>query len=204
MTEHPNAERLRRARTREWLIAAVLVPLVGVPCLVYGFLVPRALHREHNRPNACLSNERQSATALLTYAEDHDERLPPADRWCDVLVLAAKPRSLFLCPSRKCEQSGYWLNSTVAGTDVRAVTNADTLILTFEGEDGWNRVGGPGDEVHPHNGGANLTFVDGHAKWVGPGTAPKPLWLATPARPAEPLSPDRGAARLSERRRADD
>src|SRR5438067_8612508 len=67
--------------------ACACLPIVGVVAL--GLLAMPAIKRfkeasrEAGRTNICLSNVRQCAIAMQTYAQDYDDHLPPASSWMD-------------------------------------------------------------------------------------------------------------------------
>lgn len=65
------------------ILAAILFPVFGKA-------------REKARQTACMNNQRQIATAMLMYTQDHDERLPRYDAWTGGLEL---PPKIFDCPT---------------------------------------------------------------------------------------------------------
>lgn len=92
--------RLRSLRIA--LVAVVLIAAVagGVPALLY--------QQREAAKTLCLSNERRLATALLLYAQDHDERMPPPDyrlpdgvwrNWLGIIQPYVSNEDIAVCPA---------------------------------------------------------------------------------------------------------
>jgi prepilin-type N-terminal cleavage/methylation domain-containing protein/prepilin-type processing-associated H-X9-DG protein len=88
----------------------------------------------------------------------------------------AKSTSIFICPSAKDSNKkklSYSMNCAVAGMDVKRVRDTSEIILLVdEGDtvnDGYmwatNNSASTDGLFKGHNGGGNLLFVDGHAKF---------------------------------------
>jgi prepilin-type processing-associated H-X9-DG protein len=130
--------------------------------------------RERAVQSTCLSNLRQIATAMLSYAQDYDEVLPPADAdWQEVLMPYVRNSAVFHCPAAEGEHS-YFPNPEVLGHSLADFDEPSALAIVFESDDGES-------VVYRHNGGANYAFVDGHAKWFTKGVESEPAlpWMAT-------------------------
>jgi hypothetical protein len=119
----------------------------GVTALALATLVVLSSGvREHgpSRQSPCIANLHQLALAFRMYAVEHDNRLPPADRWCDALYPSyISRRSGFVCPSRPDLASGYAMNAHLGDLDVRTLAHEDRALLLFESDRGWNASGGP-------------------------------------------------------------
>lgn len=125
--------------------------------------------REKVMQTSCLSNLRQIATAMLSYAQDYDEVLPPADvDWQEVLMPYLKNDAVFHCPASEGEHS-YFPNPDVLGHSFAEIEAPSELAMVFESDDGES-------VVYRHNGGANYAFVDGHCKWFVEGAASAPTF----------------------------
>jgi prepilin-type N-terminal cleavage/methylation domain-containing protein/prepilin-type processing-associated H-X9-DG protein len=99
---------MRSRRHRAFTLIELLV-VIAIIALLAAILFPVfAQAREKARRAACMSNHKQIATALLMYAQDHDERFPPAlydkddqyPAWPIVIEPYSKAdRQLTICPS---------------------------------------------------------------------------------------------------------
>ncbi len=63
--------------------------------------------------------------ALLGYARDNEGKLPPADSWCDLVLLYAPTDQnvdeLFWCPATPALDYAWAINGDLAGEDIRTV-----------------------------------------------------------------------------------
>lgn len=141
----------------------------------------------------CLTNLRSLGLAWLIYAEEWDGHSAPAwgkDQrpWCRRLEQYVRDSHVFECPAIKTTSTyekmgypiGYGLNDNVGGgIDFYAVLQPDQLIVVGDDADDHTKAKGwyfmmdwdtrLGDNAAPpadrHEGGANMAFADGHAKW---------------------------------------
>jgi prepilin-type processing-associated H-X9-DG protein len=86
----------------------------------------------------CGTNVKGLGSSFAVYMNDHDDVLPPADQWCDLLVLETdvSPNSL-ICPESDAieGESTYAININVAGE--KNTFPADVVLL-FETDSGWD------------------------------------------------------------------
>lgn len=178
-----------------------LLVVIAIIAILAAFLFPVfARAREKARQTSCLSNLRQIGTALSLYTEDHDGTYPRGQfwpftgvhTWIDVLEPYAKNTQIFRCPTGGNDPFGYgyniaywgygdWLdgmhglNDTWPVTESQVPQPAETIWVVDFG-----RYWGCGLEYdieeprQRHNDGANVLFVDGHAKWLK--ETPLRLW----------------------------
>lgn len=148
--------------------------------LVYWFVILSPVVTTGGRPSiqrtACLSQGLQLARALLMYAKDHDDTLPPAVGWRRSIQPLVKSDSLFVCPFNS--QSHFILNSKIAGrklTDEKANTNT---VAVFESLTPNIEFGTLVDFANnPHHFEKTTTgFLDGHVKWMSAEDATKLKW----------------------------
>jgi prepilin-type processing-associated H-X9-DG protein len=119
----------------------------------------------------CLSNLRQLALALLMYAQDHDEALPRADKWCDEIMPYVKNTDVFKCPAQPQAECSYAFNAALSEKVLGKIERpAETIILFESGEGTRNACGNValGKLLTRHNGGSAVAYVDGHVKWLEP------------------------------------
>ncbi|MEI6503419.1 MAG: DUF1559 domain-containing protein [Armatimonadota bacterium] len=166
-------------------IMQVLIPLLALALLSVAVTVPwYTWPREKARTASCLSNMKSLALATLTYAQDHDERLPPAPkvalkRNLDEGRLKDGPIDLaqyfaaddwhrqihyrnpqvFMCPSTRSICS-YEFNAKVYGARLPELKGVGSTVLEYEA--GFLT----GSPRGPHLKGYNTTYCDGHAKWL--------------------------------------
>ncbi|MEN6642050.1 MAG: H-X9-DG-CTERM domain-containing protein [Armatimonadia bacterium] len=117
----------------------------------------------------CLNNLRQLCTAILQYAQDFDETLPDADNWMDQIRPYMRNEDLYKCPGSPELEYDYAFNTALSKKHLGEIANPGVTIIVFESNLGTrNAHGNPADVPNPgrHNGGNNVGYVDGHAKWL--------------------------------------
>jgi len=85
-------------------------------------------------PDVWLSqaNLRALHKAMQEYAEEHDQRLPPADRWVDEIELYLLDRSVLQCPTAPELECGYAMNTEASEADITDRAALGSLLLLFE------------------------------------------------------------------------
>jgi len=154
-----------------------LLVVIAIIAILAAILFPVfAKAREKARQVTCLSNLKQIGLAFFMYTSDYDETYPMVDMW-----------KMNLQPYVKNTLGqGYNIGCAtpyVAGVPLRSeggIVAPSYKILVVE----WDRcnAGPPCGPIEPqsggatsywavtrvHNGGSNLVFCDGHAKWMIP------------------------------------
>jgi prepilin-type N-terminal cleavage/methylation domain-containing protein/prepilin-type processing-associated H-X9-DG protein len=168
-----------------------LLVVIAIIAILAAILFPVfAKAREKARQTACLNNQRQIATAILMYAQDHDELLPTADGVWGAISL---DKGVLICPTAGTKlANGYVYNTErdktgaylVAGQAIGNVKdangNADPSVIWLT-VDGDSSAGQP---VMRHNGKAVMSYLDGHVATGTPAvtysmmTANLALWTA--------------------------
>jgi len=119
----------------------------------------------------CLSNLKQLGLGILMYAQDHDETLPHADKWCDELMPYLKNEEILRCPQAPELECGYAFNVALSGLSLGMIEAPAETIILFDSDQG-KRNGSAAVTAIPkvgrHNGGNNVGYVDGHCKWLSP------------------------------------
>lgn len=171
-----------------------LLVVIAIIAILAAMLFPvfsRA--REKARQASCLSNVKQYALATLMYAQDYDETLPPAVGgfpdwslfWTTVELVEpyVKNRQIRFCPSDHTGEvdlsmmpglgkySYAWNKAAFAylvpGMPPGPIISLSQIPLPSETTaffDGY-KTGWVVLTRHRHNDGANVSFLDGHAKW---------------------------------------
>jgi hypothetical protein len=124
--------------------------LLMIPIFAAMLLPVLAAGKQQAQTINCLNNERILALAVLTYANNHTNQLPPAATWCDAIkTYTGGSDRVFKCPAvtpgaSRCD---YGFNAALDGMDESKV-NPQTVML-FESDGGWNANGGPESMVTP-------------------------------------------------------
>jgi len=113
----------------------------------------------------CATTLKGLGTAMYVYASDYDDKLPTADKWCDLLTLHmdVNPASL-RCASTPMGSFSYALNENLVGRSMKDVS--PNVVMLFEADAGPNAVGGPEMLVSDRHEGCNIVFTDGHVEFI--------------------------------------
>ena len=137
--------------------------------------------KESARWISCLSNVKQLGRGMLMYAEDNDQRLPPADGWN---TATGSPIQGELHCFAATSPWSYAMNSEASGSRVEAddpddpgLRGPSDLVLVFEADARLpNASGGPEWLVLRHEGRTNICFADGHARSLKKDEVPSLRW----------------------------
>lgn len=165
-------------------VAVAGVVLSGVMVLLLpimaAMLVPAiARAKSKGQTIQCMNHVKQLNLALLMYASDNRDTLPPAESWCDLI----KPYSggsteMFGCPSQPPGKCSYGFNAALSHKRLSEIRNPAQTVLVFSAAQGWNQAGGLSQAVphiHSHNG-LTLGFADGHTESANPSRASSLTW----------------------------
>ncbi len=177
-------------RARAFTLIELLV-VIAIIAILAAILFPVfAKARDKARQTTCLSNLRQLGNAFLMYGSDYDETFPIQYNWKTNLQPYMKSTQICVCPSRPTLPwyygQGYNIGCAsppaqgVPAKSEGAIVAPSQKILVAE----WDRcnAGPPCGPVgllaggatcywavtRVHNGGSNLLFCEGHAKWFRP------------------------------------
>ena len=149
------------------VLPGVFVVLLPVFAILAAILMP-ALSRTKGIAQrvVCGTNLKGLSVAMVVYANFNDDKLPTADKWCDLLIQEAdvSPKS-FRCPAAPEGECNYALNENFR--EMGGPESARTVAM-FECRPGWNQSGGPELlTTEYHNGeGCNVAFGDGHSEFI--------------------------------------
>ena len=125
-------------------------------------------------PPHCALHLRSLSIAMLMYAQDNNDIYPPADKWCDSLLIngyVQENGNLFRCGRDRVGPCSYAMNPYCEPN-----SPSDTVLL-FESKPGWNQSGGPELlNFDNHRGGCNVVFNDGRIEFVKPKDANNLKW----------------------------
>jgi prepilin-type processing-associated H-X9-DG protein len=164
------------------ILAAILFPVF-------------AKAREKARQSSCASNLHQISLQMLGYAQDNDDRFPPADHWIETLK-PYSPQTEEADRAYHCtavpgpggpDIYGYAYNRNVAGKPAAKIADPRAKMLVYDSSVLTRNASDPGTsrpEAGRHSKGNNVAFADGHVYWVRVGTE-----RAGPENPAPKVTP---------------
>ncbi len=130
--------------------------------------------REKARQSACMSNLKQISIQMLGYAQDNDDKFPPASKWMDTIEPYRSPSkkddSTYRCPAlpeKNADSYGYAYNRSVAGKPTVKITDPQEKMLVYDSETLTRSASDAGTSLSAgrHSYGNNIAFADGHVKW---------------------------------------
>lgn len=138
--------------------------LAPVPILAAILFPVFAQAREKARQVSCMSNMKQQGLALMMYAQDYDEVMPPKNaKWMDTLLPYIKDEKVFRCPSVITGQFGYAFSPELFGKKFKNIASPATTTAIFESTN-LSRNATTGTVAYRHRKFANTAFADGHVK----------------------------------------
>jgi prepilin-type processing-associated H-X9-DG protein len=164
---------------------AISTGLVLLTITYMGFIVLDPVLRQARLKSntlSCTSNLKQLELGVQMYAQDWDQKLPPATRWATLAEPYIRNSAIYHCPSAESPYS-YASNRALSGISLNDVyDDAATVVHLFESNAVLlNAHGGQealADDTR-HYGGLNFGFLDGHVKYVSLRGAASLYWLPT-------------------------
>jgi len=124
------------------ITSAVLGLVFGTAVMAAMLLPALAQAKAKAQSINCINNVKQLAIAVRMYANDNEDKFPPAATWCDALLQNVGTDKVFKCPAgdmgKRCH---YAYNAKLSGMEEGKI-DPNTVVL-FEAEGGWNLSGGP-------------------------------------------------------------
>lgn len=165
MSETANNTQKQKTRFIWWFIGIIIL------VIALGMLMPAYMSMKGVVPYrlVCQSSLTKLGKLMLIYAGDYDEKYPPADKWCDLLIefgAINKPADIvekdFRCHGNKEERCSYAVNQNCEPN------SPPDVVLLFETKGGWNQSGGLELLTADNHGGkgCNIVFVDNHVEFV--------------------------------------
>jgi len=132
-----------------------------------GLLWPVFRHRQSAKDPSCQSNLKQLSTALQMYAQDHNDRLPPAHSWNEATLTYTKKAQTLVDPDRARPASGYAFNLLLhTRSDMEITAPAEAPALFDSTQERPNAADRLQTFARVHGGGGNIAYADGHVGWV--------------------------------------
>jgi len=141
-----------------------LLVVIAIIAILAAILFPVfAKAREKARQTACLNNQRQITTAVLMFAQDHDELLPSTTSvWGDISL----DKGVLVCPTAGTKiKNAYGYNYWVGGKALGEVSDPVSTVLTADGTQN-TLITGIADIDPRHANGAIMSYLDGHVAMV--------------------------------------
>ena len=138
---------LVKMKNSQGRLSGTRLAIYGIAVSLLGLLIWLPVlvkEREHAQMETCVNNMKQLNLAAISYANEHNDQLPPATNWCDTIQPNVVSARVFQCPSGdRRSRSHYAINTKLAGVQLKKITNPATTVLFFESDGGWNLSGGP-------------------------------------------------------------
>jgi prepilin-type N-terminal cleavage/methylation domain-containing protein/prepilin-type processing-associated H-X9-DG protein len=146
-----------------------LLVVIAIIAILAAILFPVfAKAREKARQNTCLSNQRQIATMMLMWCQDHDETLPQAQTVWGDLSMDSK---VLQCPTKGSKTpNAYVYNGQLNGVALGDIIDPVITPFTADGKHTataspvtYDNVSYGTTDIDPrHNGNTMVSYVDGH------------------------------------------
>lgn len=145
--------------------------ILGVIGFLAVILWPCGCSRARARRARCLSNIKQISIGILMYQDDYKDCYPDFKNWNEAVYPYTKSDRLLICPVTQREKSvkvpTYAINVNLRDKKGSDIPKPGETLLIFDSVPGRNMAGDarllPAEPRH--NGGSNIGFADGHAKW---------------------------------------
>lgn len=144
--------------------------ILSVCLLSLGFLPLRIIFFQWKAMDnivSCTHNLRNISEVMHEYSIENNNRWPVGSEWCDILVdQDARMRDCLRCPGDKDGPSSYALNENATKTN--HIDIPSNMVLLFESETGWNKVGGPEILTTKHHKGKGccVLYGDGSSYFI--------------------------------------
>ncbi len=140
------------------VVGGGLVMLLAALAIFAAILLPVFARAKGNTyQTQCMNNLKQLEVAVLMYAAEHEEVLPPADSWEEAIAEYISGAEILTCPATG---ERYIFNEALGGMDMKHIEDpAATPMLWEPAVDAEGLVG-------PHMGQFTVGYVDGHVRTV--------------------------------------
>jgi len=121
-----------------------LLVVIAIIAILAALLLP-ALSRakEQGHRTRCVSNQRQIYYAVMLYAGDSEDRLPPGEidapgvntngylTWDQFVLSHGCPTNLLVCPSQKIGSRHYWVNANIRNSQRRYGNSGQSGVMLW-------------------------------------------------------------------------
>jgi prepilin-type N-terminal cleavage/methylation domain-containing protein/prepilin-type processing-associated H-X9-DG protein len=150
-----------QSRSRVGFTLIELLVVIAIIAILAAILFPVfARAREKARQTNCLNNQKQIATALLMFAQDHEELLPAATTvWGDLNL----DKGVLICPTAgKKVTNGYGYNNDLNAVALGDLAAPASTVLTGDSTAAGNLITCWLDFDLRHSKAVIVSFADGH------------------------------------------
>jgi prepilin-type N-terminal cleavage/methylation domain-containing protein/prepilin-type processing-associated H-X9-DG protein len=143
-----------------------LLVVIAIIAILAAILFPVfARAREKARQTTCLNNQKQIATVILMYAQDHEEMLPGAE---NIWTVTSIDKGVLMCPTaNRTATNSYIYNIGLSEKSLGDFPNPSTTVVLADGESAAGllpNIGYDNTQISTrHSGYAIGSFLDGHA-----------------------------------------
>jgi prepilin-type N-terminal cleavage/methylation domain-containing protein/prepilin-type processing-associated H-X9-DG protein len=140
-----------------------LLVVIAIIAILAAILFPVfARAREKARQTTCLNNQRQIATSLLLYAQDHEELLPAKQTvWGEIGLT----KGVLICPTAgKKVANGYGYNSHISEMALGDIGAPASTVLVGDCDTPTNTMMSWLDLSRRHDKKYIVAFIDGHVE----------------------------------------
>jgi len=150
---------------RKGYILATLGILMFVPASMWGPRRALARVRAESSIIICQRTMMKLGEAMRAYSNNHNNRYPEANRWCDLVLEYVDVNDMDM----GFFTYGDKMNHYAMNPNVKPSSPIDIVVL-FETKSGWNQFGGPEllTTEHHQGFGCNILFNDGHVEFIKP------------------------------------
>jgi len=144
-------------------VLVLMIPIMAamlLPALAKAKAKAQSIH--------CMNNVKQLNLAIMMYANDNNEQLPPPGQWCDAIRrYTGGSQATFHCATQPGQDCTYAFNGKLEEKKTSDLTAPGQTVMVFESNGGPNRAGGPEIAARNHSGGfVCVGFADGHVEIV--------------------------------------
>jgi prepilin-type N-terminal cleavage/methylation domain-containing protein/prepilin-type processing-associated H-X9-DG protein len=168
-----------------------LLVVIAIIAILAAILFPVfARARAKAQQSSCMSNVKQLQLSMIMYITDNDDFFPPystyvasppsGDVWQGLILPYVKNTQIYICPS-DASKGAIWGGATEAisvasyawnnqngqaGIRQALIAYPAEMLCLADGLSNWTIA--TEAQLNPlHNLGMNMSFADGHCKWMG-------------------------------------
>lgn len=125
--------------------------LVGIGAILWALWIRTNSPQNWYYRTAAAASAKQIAVGHFIYASEHDDRLPPADQWGDLLeARAIRPEIFRLETSYRPKNWYFWgFPTALGGRALSSIHNPERTVLVYESASGTKNAHGGREDLAP-------------------------------------------------------